>query len=194
MRRLARLFMAPQPRAGEQPGACLCWLAFWKIPTWFIPKASPCLGLNPDLEMLSVSPWGSSQGDPESVPGTWRMHRNAGGVEGEPPSCSSQGQLSKWGGPEDRPAVSLPEHPEPLRTVGALVHLRPPPPLDQQEDSGDPMQRRAAAGVPSQPGPAGPLSGPASPPGLGTEGAARPPPASRLRYQRRPLGGTSPFT
>ena len=32
--------MAPQPRAGEQPGACLCWLAFWKIPAWFIPKAS----------------------------------------------------------------------------------------------------------------------------------------------------------
>lgn len=148
MRRLACLFMAPQSRAGEQPGAGLCWPAFWKIPTWFIPKASPCLGLNPHLEMLSVSPRGSSQGDPGSVPGTWRMHRNAGGVEGEPPSCSSQGQLSKRGGPEDRPAVSLPEDPAPLGTVGALVHLRPPPPPDQREDSADPDAEEGSSWCP----------------------------------------------
>ena len=53
----------------------VCRPAFWKVPTWFIPKASLCLGLNPHLEMLSVSPWGSSQGDPGSVPGPWQTHR-----------------------------------------------------------------------------------------------------------------------
>lgn len=91
----------------SQEPVCAGWLS-GRFPPGLFPRP-PCLGLKPHLEMLSVSPWGSSQGDPESAPGTWRRHRSAGGVEGEPPSSSTQGQRSKRGGPEDRPAVSLPE-------------------------------------------------------------------------------------
>lgn len=56
------------------------------------------------------------------------------------------------------------------------------PPLAQREDSGDPGAEKGAAGVPSQPGTAGPPPGPASAPGPGMEGTAPPPPAPPLRH------------
>lgn len=101
------------------------------------------------------------------------------------------GAALKAGRTRRSPCSESPRDPEPLGTIGAL---RPPPPPDQQEDSGDPDVEESSSRCPFQPGPSGPLPGPASPPGPGTEGAARPPPAPCLRRQRRPRGGTSPLT
>ena len=139
----------------SQEPVCAGWLS-GRFPPGLFPRP-PCLGLKPHLEMLSVSPWGSSQGDPESAPGTWRRHRSAGGVEGEPPSSSTRGQRSKRGGPEDRPAVSLPETQSLWEPSGPSG---PPTPQTSKRTVVIRMQRRAAAGVPSQPGPGGLPLGP----------------------------------
>ena len=91
--------------------------------------------------------------------------------KGSLPPAAPRGSSRSWcglrtprGGPEDCPAVSPPEDPAPLGTGGALVHLRLSHPWRSERTVVIRMQRRAAAGVPSQPGKAGPPSGPASAP------------------------------
>lgn len=97
----------------------VCWLAFWKVPTWFLPKASLYLSRS----------MGVVQGDPGSVPGPWQITQvewkgslHPAALWGS--SRSRCGLGTRRGGPEDCPAVSLPEDPAPLGTGRAHLHLR----------------------------------------------------------------------